>query len=50
MFAGTLSPKVGKSVLEFEGAAVLSGEFGTLTVTGNDALKGPIGDKKITAA
>lgn len=49
-FSGTLSPKVGNSVLEFEGGAALSGEFGTVTVTGNDKLKGPLGDKKITAA
>ncbi len=47
---GTLSPKVGNSVLEFEGGAVLSGPFGVVTVTGIDKLKGPIGDRKITAA
>ncbi len=50
VFTGTLSPKVGKSVLEFEGGAMLSGGFGTVTVTGKDTLKGPLGDKKITAA
>ncbi len=49
VFSGTLSPKVGLSVLEFEGGA-LSGVFGTVTVTGKDTLKGPAGDKTITAA
>jgi len=50
VFAGNLSPQVGFSVLEFEGGAGLSGEFGTVTVTGKDMLKGPAGDKTITAA
>ncbi len=50
IFAGNLSPKVGLSVLEFEGGAGLSGMFGTVTVTGKDTLKGPAGDRTITAA
>ncbi len=50
IFSGTLSPKVGVSVLEFEGGAGLSGGFGTVTVTGKDTLEGPAGDKTITAA
>ncbi|HEV3033333.1 MAG TPA: hypothetical protein VGX72_00965 [Solirubrobacteraceae bacterium] len=49
-FRGSLSPKVGNSVLEFEGGKGLSGEFGTVTVTGKDKLKGPKGDAVITAA
>ena len=47
---GTLSAKVGNSVLEFEGGAILSGPFGVVTVIGTDTLKGPKGDKTITAA
>ncbi len=43
IFSGTLSPKVGVSVLEFEGGAGLSGGFGTVTVTGKDTLEGPRG-------
>ncbi len=50
IFTGTLSPKVGNSVLEFEGGRELSGVFGTVTVSGTDTLKGPMGDKTITAA
>jgi hypothetical protein len=50
VFSGGLSPKVGNSVLEFEGGAALSGVFGTVTVSGEDSLKGPAGDKVITAA
>jgi hypothetical protein len=49
VFSGRLNPKVGNSVLEFEGEQ-LSGGFGTVTVTGIDKLHGPAGDKKITAA
>jgi hypothetical protein len=49
-FKGSLDPKVGNSVLEFEGGKGLSGEFGTVTVTGKDKLKGPKGDTVITAA
>jgi hypothetical protein len=47
---GTLNPKVGNSVLEFEGGKALSGPFGAVTVTGIDKLTGPPGDKTITAA
>jgi hypothetical protein len=50
VFRGSLDPRVGSSVLEFEGSKALSGEFGTVTVKGNDSLKGPKGDKKITAS
>jgi hypothetical protein len=50
VFTGSLDPKVGSSVLEFEGGKALSGEFGTVTVKGNDSLKGPKGDKKITVS
>jgi hypothetical protein len=46
---GTLGPKVGASVLEFEGLGGLSGPFGAVTVTGDDALTGPPGDTNITA-
>lgn len=48
-YTGTLKPKVGNSVLEFEGAAGLGGTFGTVLVSGSDKMKGPQGDKKITA-
>ncbi len=48
-YTGTLSPKVGNSVLEFEGGAGLSGTFGTVLVKGKDKMTGPKGDKKITA-
>jgi len=47
---GPLNPKVGASVLEFEGGKTLVGPFGPVTVTGVDKLIGPAGDKKITAA
>jgi hypothetical protein len=50
IFAGTLNPRVGNSVLEFEGGKELKGVFGTVTVTGTDALKGPKGDTALTAA
>jgi hypothetical protein len=50
IFMGTLNPKVGNSVLEFEGGAELKGTFGGMAVTGTDKLTGPKGDKKITAA
>lgn len=43
-------PKVGNSVLEFEGLAPFEGPFGSVYVTGNDNLKGPKGDVTITAA
>ncbi len=49
-FTGSLDPKVGSSVLEFEGGKALSGEFGTVTVKGNDNLRGPKGDRKITVS
>jgi hypothetical protein len=48
--SGNLNPKVGNSVLEFEGGKMLLGGFGPVTVTGNDRLTGPPGKKKITAA
>jgi len=47
---GTLNPKVGNSVFEYEGGKALMGPFGAVTVTGTDILKGPMGDKVITAA
>ncbi len=48
-WSGTLQPKVGNSVLEFEaGEALTSPSF--LTVEGTDTLKGPPGDTTITAA
>ncbi len=47
---GSLNPKVGNSVLEFEGGTTLVGPFGPVTVTGLDKLYGPAGDRKITAA
>jgi hypothetical protein len=50
IFAGTLNPRVGNSLLEFEGGQELKGVFGTVTVTGIDTLKGPKGDTAITAA
>lgn len=43
-------PKVGNSVLEFEGLGPFEGPFGSVFVTGNDKLKGPKGDVKITAS
>jgi hypothetical protein len=51
VFEGTLTPAVGNSLLAF-GAG--SGELEDaahvkVTITGNDALKGPVGDTKITA-
>jgi len=49
VFTGSLNPKVGSSVLNFNGGTALSGPNGTVTVTGKDKLIGPEGDRKITA-
>jgi hypothetical protein len=49
-YSGTLAPKVGNSVLEFEGESLTGGEFAPLTLRGGDMLRGKGKSKVITAA
>jgi hypothetical protein len=51
VYTGTLNARVATSALEFETPQSLTGgEFGPLTITGKESLKGAGKNKVITAA